>query len=326
VFENIPLAELAIGRSTVRQRILALLMVEPERRLHLREIQRRVGTSPGTASRELARLLAAGLIEREAEGVQVYFRAADSPVAAMMRQLLLIPTDAPVLPRPSSIARSRRQRGARVGQLAPASVGDPAETPIAPSDGTETDAETGDAPQPIDAPVPALPERPRVINPVPHPSGPGSAGAASEVSAALEGATLPGSGAVGGATRRPLPSPTPLAPSVSTAAAAVPDALGLLVGARFGAAIRPIYGSRLRGLYLFGNRGFGPARDDADVELLIVLDRVDAYGDELERTSAVCAQLTLELGLVVSRVFADQARWPGIVDGFVPVVVDEDER
>src|SRR5512142_1723119 len=110
MFENIPLAELAIGRSTVRQRILALLMVEPERRLHLREIQRRVGTSPGTASRELARLVATGLIEREAEGIQVYFRAADSPIAAMMRQLLLIQTDAPVLPMPSSIARPRKAR------------------------------------------------------------------------------------------------------------------------------------------------------------------------------------------------------------------------
>jgi predicted transcriptional regulator with HTH domain len=59
VFENSPLVGLVIGRSGVRRRILALLMDESTSRLHLREIQRRAGTSPGTASRELGKLVAA---------------------------------------------------------------------------------------------------------------------------------------------------------------------------------------------------------------------------------------------------------------------------
>ena len=108
MFENIPIADLTIGRSTVRQRILALLMSESAGRLHLREIQRRAGTSPGTASRELGKLVAAGLIEREAEGAQVYFRASDSPFAAMMRSLLIItPVAADELPRPKRLPRPR---------------------------------------------------------------------------------------------------------------------------------------------------------------------------------------------------------------------------
>jgi DNA-binding transcriptional ArsR family regulator len=91
VIENISGVDLVIGRSTVRRRILALLMAGPERRLHLREIQRRATTSPGTASRELGRLVAAGLVEREAEGHQVYFRTITSPYATMIRTLLGVP-------------------------------------------------------------------------------------------------------------------------------------------------------------------------------------------------------------------------------------------
>lgn len=91
VIENISAVDLVVGRSTVRRRILALLMAGPERRLHLREIQRRATTSPGTASRELGRLVAAGLVEREAEGHQVYFRTITSPYATMIRTLLGVP-------------------------------------------------------------------------------------------------------------------------------------------------------------------------------------------------------------------------------------------
>ncbi len=68
-------------------------MAAPEQRLYLREIQRRVGTTPGTASRELGRLVAAGLVERMAEGSQVYFRPAGSPFADVVRSLVLAAPD-----------------------------------------------------------------------------------------------------------------------------------------------------------------------------------------------------------------------------------------
>jgi len=78
-----------LGRSQIRRRILALLVLEPDRRLHLREIARRAGTSAGTASRELARLEAAGLVDRTAEGAQVYFRAVTGgPVARAVAEIV----------------------------------------------------------------------------------------------------------------------------------------------------------------------------------------------------------------------------------------------
>lgn len=80
---------LLLGRSRVRRAILALLIEGRQGRLHLREIQRRVGTSPGTAARELERLVAAGLLEREAEGRQVYFHARrDAPLFEPVRDLV----------------------------------------------------------------------------------------------------------------------------------------------------------------------------------------------------------------------------------------------
>jgi DNA-binding transcriptional ArsR family regulator len=45
-------------------------------RMHLRAIARAVGTSAGTAARELKRLEEAGLVERQREGNQVYFSIA----------------------------------------------------------------------------------------------------------------------------------------------------------------------------------------------------------------------------------------------------------
>ena len=64
-----------LGRSAIRRRILALLVLNPERRYHLREIARQVGTSAGTASREAGRLEQAGIIQRTREGRQVYYQA-----------------------------------------------------------------------------------------------------------------------------------------------------------------------------------------------------------------------------------------------------------
>ncbi|HEX7490798.1 MAG TPA: hypothetical protein VF337_03735, partial [Candidatus Limnocylindrales bacterium] len=105
MFENSPLVDLAIGRSTVRQRLLSLLMDESCGRLHLRELQRRADTSPGTASRELAKLVAAGLIEREAEGSQVYFKASASPFATMLRTVLVAMPAPEFKPRPARLPR-----------------------------------------------------------------------------------------------------------------------------------------------------------------------------------------------------------------------------
>ena len=233
VLENTIATELTLGRSAVRRRILALLMTEPDQRLHLREIQRRVRTSPGTASRELARLVAAGLAERQTEGNQVYFRAGSSPFATMIRTLLVAPA-----------------------------VADPDASPIQP------------------APVATTPEPtrpPRTIRP-------------------------------GGAAPKGIPRP---------------DAVGLEVAGRLAQTLRPLYADRLAGIFLHGARCRGEARPDSDVEVVVVLDTIVRYGEELERTSSACAALALEFGLIVSRVFVAESTWEGRTDGHLLAIRSE---
>ena len=276
MFENIPLADLAMGRSTVRQRILALLMSEPSERLHLREIQRRANTSPGTASRELAKLVAAGLIEREAEGAQVYFRASASPFAAMMRSLLIIvPAPADGSPRPRRLPRPKTN--APTVQRAASTAG-AADTVI--------EAATIDEPPTETAP-------PRVFRPK-EPDAIKSAWS-----------TVPDLTAE-------LPAEQPR----------IADPIGLEIARRLAESVESLYAEsrRLRGIYLYGDRAAGPTRADADVETLIVLDRVDHYGADLERTSHLCAALSHELKLIVSRIFVSESDWLHRTDGSLPAI------
>ena len=312
MFENSPLAVLTVGRSSVRQRILALLLDESSSRLHLREIQRRARTSPGTASRELAKLVAAGLIDREAEGNQVYFRASVSPFATMLRSLLVsmpAPEFGPAPPRLPSAGRrpSVKARSAGVTPAGPSaaspeleaipapSVEAAAET--APADLPPSPAQDGQTPidqgtRPSDVP-PVTSAWPRVIRPLPV------------------------------TPERPEPlTAAPVAITVATGTRAAvplaPDPLGLRIAGRLAESVRSIYGGTLRGVYLYGARASGPAPAEADVETIIVLDRVDHYGAELERTSHVCAALSHELDLVVSRIFVTEADWIGDSGGPPP--------
>ena len=72
-----------------RRRVLALLLLHPERRLHVREIARLTGTTPGTLNKELAKLHQAGLLERERIGNQVRYAAdRSSPVHAELTGIL----------------------------------------------------------------------------------------------------------------------------------------------------------------------------------------------------------------------------------------------
>ena len=58
-----------------RRQVLALLLLHPERKLHVREISRLTGTTPGTMNKELSRLHEAGLLDRERVGNQVRYSA-----------------------------------------------------------------------------------------------------------------------------------------------------------------------------------------------------------------------------------------------------------
>jgi predicted nucleotidyltransferase len=75
--------------SKTRAAVLGLLFGRSDERFHLRAIVRAAGAGMGSVQRELKTLDAAGLVDRIAEGRQVYYRAnARSPVFGELRALV----------------------------------------------------------------------------------------------------------------------------------------------------------------------------------------------------------------------------------------------
>src|SRR5262245_45283362 len=73
-----------------RGAVMSVLLLRPDERVHLRQIVRLSGTGVGAVQRELAMLVAAGLVRREPSGRQVYFQAAtDSPIFPEVQALIL---------------------------------------------------------------------------------------------------------------------------------------------------------------------------------------------------------------------------------------------
>jgi predicted nucleotidyltransferase len=60
---------------TYRRRVLGLMLLHPDRALHVREIARLTGTTAGTLNKELARLHKAQLLNREVVGNQLQYIA-----------------------------------------------------------------------------------------------------------------------------------------------------------------------------------------------------------------------------------------------------------
>jgi predicted nucleotidyltransferase len=60
---------------STRSAVLAALLLHPDTSLHVRELARLTGTSPGSLHRELRSLSELGLLLRQASGRQVHYRA-----------------------------------------------------------------------------------------------------------------------------------------------------------------------------------------------------------------------------------------------------------
>jgi predicted nucleotidyltransferase len=96
---------------------------------------------------------------------------------------------------------------------------------------------------------------------------------------------------------------------------------GLLSEVKIG--LKQIYGSRLRGLYLYGSYARKEQDDESDVDVLIVLDDIRLYGAEIERTGELASRLSLEYGATVSRVFVSEQDWRALDNPFLGDVREE---
>ena len=70
-----------------------------------------------------------------------------------------------------------------------------------------------------------------------------------------------------------------------------------------------IYGDKLKGTYLYGSYARGDYQQGSDLDILIVLKEYQRYGDEINRTSDLVGNLSLEYGISVSRVFMTESQW-----------------
>jgi predicted nucleotidyltransferase len=70
-----------------------------------------------------------------------------------------------------------------------------------------------------------------------------------------------------------------------------------------------IYGDRLRGVYLYGSYARGNYQQGSDLDILVVLKEYQRYGDEINRTSELVGNLSLEYGISISRVFMTETQW-----------------
>lgn len=72
-----------------RRQVLALLLMQPDQKMHLRELARQTQAAPGTLKKELDALCRVGLLTSERVGNQVHFQANQGhPVFAELQALV----------------------------------------------------------------------------------------------------------------------------------------------------------------------------------------------------------------------------------------------
>jgi predicted nucleotidyltransferase len=70
-----------------------------------------------------------------------------------------------------------------------------------------------------------------------------------------------------------------------------------------------LYGERLAGVYLFGSYARAEATPESDIDILVVLDEIADYGQEIEHTGHLFSDLSLDYDVSISRVFVSLVAW-----------------
>jgi len=73
---------------------------------------------------------------------------------------------------------------------------------------------------------------------------------------------------------------------------------------------------RLDGVYLYGSQARGEARNDSDIDVLIILNGDFEYGELLDQTLDLVADLSLEYDVVISRAFASKEQYQNEMSPF----------
>lgn len=83
------------------------------------------------------------------------------------------------------------------------------------------------------------------------------------------------------------------------------------------AGLEGIYGPRLKGLYLFGSRARGEAEEDSDIDVALVLDDYEYWGDEIHRAGGVVSEVCLEHSCLIGLVPFTERQWVSEQSGFL---------